>query len=98
MTDVLCIRGDGTHPAGDILEPLLASDAAAVARGTRELDAGALHAEVSITCKFTPGAANGQIVEVSEGREPAWRGMIAAVSHNAEGPLATTTLQVIRAL
>lgn len=98
IIDVTCVRGDGTHPGPDVLDSLLGSEAAAVARGRRELDAGALHSLVALTCPFLPAVRAGHLVEIAESRNATWRGMVSGVRHERSGPLPSTTLQIIRAL
>lgn len=99
MTDIIVIRGAGSHPGRDIQEPLLSTVAAALARGQAELDDGGPHDTVSLSCRYLPAARPGLLVEVRDvSRGWYWRAKIISVSHRLGLAKAETTLQLWRPL
>lgn len=80
--DITVITGEVRHPAPDIYEPLLSTEAAAVARGTAEIDAAWPSEECRIEIPMRPSARCGQLVGgFDSDTGQAWRGKIIFVSH-----------------
>lgn len=80
--DITVVTGEGRHPAPDIHEPLLSTEAAAVARGTAEIDAAWPFEECRIEIPLRPLARCGQVVggfDSDTGLQ--WRGKIVSVNH-----------------
>ena len=95
--EIYCQRGDGAFRGIDISDPLLTTDKAKRSRGRAEIDAAESLQEVSLTCLHRPGFMPGQLVEVHDamlGRS--WRGKITSVSHSANGPKLSTSLEILR--
>ncbi len=80
MIDIIAQRGDGDRPIPDIVEPLLATLPAALARGKQELDDGALAEQVNLTVALAD-VRPGQLVEIADAELGVWRGKITAVRH-----------------
>ncbi|MEO5349961.1 MAG: hypothetical protein H7836_09965 [Magnetococcus sp. YQC-3] len=95
--EIFCQRGDGAFRGADVSDPLLTTDEAKRSRGRTEIDSGEALQEVSLTCLHRPGLMPGQLVEVHDGlMGRSWRGKITSVSHSANGPKLTTSLEVLR--
>lgn len=80
--DITVVSGAGTHPGADIHEPLLSTEAAAVARGTAEIDAAWPSEECRIEIPLRASVRCGQLVagfDSDTGLQ--WRGKIVSVGH-----------------
>lgn len=100
MIDIIVQRGDGDRPGPDIVEPLLATTAAALARGAAEMDSGALADEVQLTVAVTDYRP-GELVRVEDPELGNWLGKITAVRHqyavdDAGNVSAETTITIRR--
>jgi hypothetical protein len=90
-------RGAGDFPGEDIADPLLSGLASMRSRSRAVIDAGEALQDVSLTCIHRPGIMPGHLVEVHDalmGRS--WRGKVVSVSHEANGPVLTTSLNLVR--
>ncbi|MBF0137459.1 MAG: hypothetical protein HQL65_14575 [Magnetococcales bacterium] len=95
--EIICQRGAGDHHGEDISDPLLADTLAKLSRGRAEIDSGEILQEVSLTCLHRPGFLPGHLVEVHDAMMgQSWRGKITSVSHTADGPKLTTSLDILR--
>lgn len=82
MPDIICQRGEATHPAHDIIEPLLATVGACLSRGRAELDDGALSDSIQLTIALTD-VRLGKTVRVDDPLG-IWQGKIVGVSHTVQ--------------
>ena len=84
MTDVVVIRGLGDRPGDDIVEPLLATTAAALSRGRAEMDSrSTAQSEKQVTIPYTAGLRNGMTVQISDILQGAtYIGKITAIDHD----------------
>ena len=90
-------RGDGQFPGDDIAEPLLSDFLSKQSRGRAEVDAGEALQEVSLTCVFLPNAMPGHLAEIHDAMMGhSWRGKITSVNHSVQGPVVTTSLNLVR--
>lgn len=64
MTDLVVVRGSGSSQGEDILDALLSTDAAAMARGRAALDDGSGLHPVPLECVYRDGLVLGQLVEL----------------------------------
>ena len=90
-------RGAGEFPGEDIADPLLSGLVSMRSRSRAVIDAGEALQDVSLTCIHRPGIMPGHLVEVHDalmGRS--WRGKVVSVSHEANGPVLTTSLNLVR--
>ncbi len=79
-------RGAGTRYGPEIANPLLAGEAAMLARATAELDANATPMEtIDLTLPFTEGLTLGMRLRVSESNRPAWIGRLTSIAASANG-------------
>lgn len=82
--DVFVQRGDGLSRGEDIVDPLIGTIPAALARGKQELDENSeLFETVDLDLPFTPYVADGKLIQIEDveyGR--VWIGKITNVSHN----------------
>jgi hypothetical protein len=95
--EIVCQRGNGEFSGEDISDPLLATTEAKLSRGRADIDSGEDLQEISLTCIHRPGIMPGHLVEVHDalmGRS--WRGKVVSVSHEANGPILTTSLNLVR--
>jgi len=67
MTDILVVRGPGTKPGEDILEPLLSELSVALARGATALDEASTNVLTkNIRIPYQSGVELGQLVEFDD--------------------------------
>lgn len=96
--DLIVVRGEGDRDGGEILDPLMATTAVALARGAQEVNASTPVNNVTLRTTFRPGVRLGQTVEVlDEMQGETWRGIIMGVSNVVEGPVVYTQLDIERA-
>lgn len=96
MTDIVVLRGSGANQGQDIIDPLLTSDHAAMARGRVALDEGSGLAPVSFECWYRDGLRLGQVIQVEDPFVGGLRfGKLVGISHNREGPSLYSTLRVM---
>ena len=81
MVDIVCIRGEGIHPGDDIVEPLLATVEAALARGRAELNNGALADEHTLDLVPTD-LRLGNTIQVDDSVLGHWTGKAIGLSHS----------------
>lgn len=81
MVDIVCVRGDGTRPGEDIIDPLITTLEVALSRGRAELDEGALADEAVLDCVFYD-ARLGQLTEIDDSTLGRWRGKVTGISHS----------------
>ena len=94
MTDIIAIRGAGTLPGEDIVEPLLSTEAIALFRARNELDASATAmSERQLEVVYQPGLEPGNLVMIidsAQGRM--YKGMLTEVQHDIQAdPLSAST-------
>ncbi len=98
MPDIIVKRGAGIRPGADIIDPLLTTVGACLARGQMELDE---HHEglqsVTLEVIYRDGLLLGQIVEVyDEYEHTVYYGKITGISHAFQQSVLTTTLKLVR--
>lgn len=98
MPDILVQRGAGIRQGKDVIDPLLTTVGACLARGRMELDE---HTEglqpVTILVVYRTGLLLGQTVEVFDAYAGiVWYGKLTGIEHTCEGPEITTILRVVR--
>lgn len=97
--DIVVIRGEGTSPGEDIVDPLLSEVSVALSRGRAELDQGALADEQQLDVTLRD-VRLGQLVAIEDSALGAWRGKVTAVVHSVsvddEGNLSAQTSLTLR--
>jgi hypothetical protein len=83
MPDVIVIRGMGNSPGPDIVDPLLTTVDACLARGRNELDEQASDLQdVEITIPFRANLRLGQVAQVSSlSSGELWYGKISGIKY-----------------
>ncbi len=77
MISVIAERPPGDKQAPDVADPLITSEPVAIERGRNEIDASCSNREiVSSTGPLREYLEPGNMVEVADGEQQAWRGMI----------------------
>lgn len=65
--DVTVVRYLGDKPGDDIADPLLSTEAAAIARGFGELNSRSVaHRDITIDCQYTTNLELGQILSATD--------------------------------
>lgn len=83
MVDIVVQRGDADRPAADIVEPLLATVPAALARGKTEMDNG--EPADAITLTLAPRDVRlGEAVSLTDPVAGRWAGKVVGVQHALE--------------
>lgn len=83
MVDIVVIRGEGDKPGPDIVDPLLATVPAALARGRSEIDAATQARQINLDVDVADYRL-GEFIEVHDAFQGAsWRGQITGVQHSA---------------
>ena len=82
MPDIICQRGEATHPEPDIIEPLLATVESCVSRGRAEIDEGALSDSIQLTTALTD-VRLGKTVRVDDPLGT-WQGKVVGVTHTVQ--------------
>lgn len=97
--DIVCIRGSGDHAGNDIIEPLLTNVTAALSRGRKELDEGALANQQKLDCPLLD-LRLGKSVQVDDSFLGVWTAKITSISHQVDiddnGNLTATSTFVTR--
>lgn len=98
MPDIIVQRGAGVRQGKDVIDPLLSTIGACLARGRMELDE---HTEglqpVSMLVLYRPGLLLGDLLEVYDAYYgTVWYGKLVGIEHTVEGPEITTSLRVVR--
>lgn len=97
--DIVVIRGEGTSPGEDIVDPLLSEVSVALSRGRAELDQGALADEQQLEVTLRD-VRLGQLVAVDDSALGYWKGKITAAVHTVnvddEGNLSAHTSVTLR--
>lgn len=98
MTDLTVQRDQGDKPGDNIIDPLLTTTEAALARGRAELDESSRRkTRVKLTTMYRPGVALGQIINYFDSLLGGnWAGKIIGISHKAGQGRLITELDVIR--
>lgn len=97
MIAVEVYRGDGTRRGDDIVDPLIGSEACAIARGRNELDARAhSRSHVTLVVIHRPGLRLGHLIHATDITGVHWTGMITGISHGLSSGKAMTTLTIDR--
>lgn len=79
-------RGAGTRYGEEVSDPLLAGEAALLARATEILDANATPMEIiDLSTPFTEGLTLGMRLRITETNRPAWIGKLMGISASANG-------------
>lgn len=79
-------RGAGTRYGEEVSDPLLAGEAALLARAAAILDASATPMEIiDLSAPFAEGLALGMRLRVIETNRPAWIGKLIGISVVADG-------------
>jgi hypothetical protein len=96
MPDLVVLRGAGINQGDDIVEPLLTTDHAAMARGTVALDEGSGLAPVSLECWYRDGLRLGQVIQVDDPFSGGSRyGKLVSIVHRREGVTLYSSLGVV---
>lgn len=66
MSDIVVLRGGGFSQGADVIDPLVSSDHACMARGRAELDAASGLHSVQLDCLYRSGLLLGQLVEMTD--------------------------------
>lgn len=84
--EIFVYRYDGARDGEDIIEPLLAVEAAGIARGTQELDEQSVSLQdVVVEIVLTKGLRLGHLVEVVDSEVGAvWLGKIKGITHSVQ--------------
>ncbi len=98
MSYIVVIRGAGDRKGSDIIDPLLYSLEAKLARGAAEMDANAEQQQnVDLTITYRTNLRLGQLVEVQDAVQgETWRGKITGIAHRVQDNTVTTDLSVLR--
>ena len=80
MIDIIVVRGEGSRPGEDVVDPLIATLDVALSRGRMELDEGALAEESVLEC-ILHDSRLGNIILVDDSTLGQWRGKITGISH-----------------
>lgn len=98
MVDLVVRRNGGANPGDDIVDPLIASDAVAIARGRNELDARAQgFTPVTLRVLQRSGLQPGQLMESNDSYQgKSYRAKIKRVTYRAEGVRGRAVLEVER--
>lgn len=98
MIDIFVQRYTGDIRGDDVVDALMASLPAALARGRAELDEHALLQQpVDLTVRFRTGVRMGQLIGVHDSLQGAsWKGKITGISHRISGGQVYTSLNVMR--
>ena len=95
--DVIAIRGLGDKEGEEILDPLLSTVTAALARAAQAINAATPIEPVTLETTYRAGWALGQSVEVSDSLTgDKWRGQIISLSNVFNGPTLYTRLSIER--
>ena len=95
--DIIVQRPPGNRQGPDIIDPLLSTIPAAVARGRAEINANSGLQEVEMEVRFRSGLRLGQLVEVQDSLlNRTWRGKITGIRHVSTGGTVTTQLTVLK--
>lgn len=95
MTDIVVQRGNCDSQGEDVVDSLLSTDHAAMARGRVELDSGESTHPVSLECMYRSGLMVGQVAELYDPFFGGVRyGKITMIQHRVEGVSVYTTLRV----
>lgn len=81
MVDIVVQRGEADRPAPDIVEPLLATIPAALARGKTEMDDGEPADRIGLACAARD-ARCGETVALVDPIAGEWTGKVAGVTHS----------------
>lgn len=98
MPDIIVQRGAGTRQGEDVIDPLLTTVSACLARGQMELDE---HTEglqpVTVSCLYRDGLLLGDVVQIyDEYYGTIWYGKITSIRHKISSAELLTDLQVKR--
>lgn len=97
--DIVVIRGNGDHPAEDIVDPLMSEVGVGLSRGRAELDQGALADEQQLDMKLMD-IRIGELVEIDDSILGNWRGKVTSTMHSItiddDGNLEATTRITVR--
>jgi hypothetical protein len=83
MVDIVVVRGGGTRPGEDIVDPFITTVEVALSRGQAELDEGALSDESVLECVLYD-ARLGDLVEVDDSTLGWWRGKITGITQTVK--------------
>lgn len=90
-------RGFGVRQGPDVVDALLATEPAALARGTKEIDASTSVFVISLRVEFRPDVNLGTLVEVHDALQSSvWRGRIVGITHSYNLPILWTDLDIER--
>lgn len=93
---IIGVRGDGDKPGDDISDPIITDIQALMARATSELDKGEGLQPVAIDCIFRTGLELGQLVQIEDTEQGAWKGMINGITIKYNGVTTLATLDTLR--
>ena len=98
MSSIFVTRGAGDKRGEDIVDPLLSTVEAQLARGTMELDANSTTPQtVNTTIVYRSGVGLGQLVEVHDAIQgQSYRGKITGVSHRIGSGAVVSMLDIVR--
>jgi hypothetical protein len=97
MKALIVKRGLGDLQGPDIVEAMLSTTGAKLARGRQEIDEFSSSLSVTLEILHTVGLIPGLYVEVQDPIQgPNWVGKIESVQHARNGPIALTTVRLHR--
>ena len=97
MIDIVVQRGLGDKPGPDIVDPLLSTIPAALARGTHEINASTSVDVVTLRTVYRPNVSTGGFCEVHDALQGvSWRGRIVGLTTNIAGTQVWTQLNLER--
>lgn len=95
MPDIVVIRGGGTRQGEDVIDPLLTTVSACLARGRIELDAASGLQPIEMECLYRDGLLLGDMVEINDPLHIApYYGILSRITHVATPTTLTTQLVV----
>jgi hypothetical protein len=99
MTDIVVLRGTGHRPGADIVDPILATTALALARGDAELDEGEASNSLTVTLPLID-IRLGESIRVQGPLVGLQDGKVTSLSHqvsvDADGNLSGETQLVLK--
>lgn len=98
MPSIFVTRYAGDKRGEDIVDPLLNTVEAQLARGTAELDAHSTTPQtVNLVTVYRPGVELGQLAEVHDAMQGvSYRGKITGISHRISSGTVTSLIDIVR--
>ena len=95
--DIIVQRGEGDRQGPDIVDPLITTIPAAIARGTYEINKSTSVDAVVLRTSYRSNVKRGGLVEVHDALQgKTWRGRIVDIAHNIQRTQVWTQLSIER--